>query len=92
MTQTATLGLAIDSSSVKDATEVLNTLIDAAERASKALDELAGKAHGGIVVQVVDRIAHVEIKPVAEPGLAGQAMAELMGDADAVQRTKTARE
>jgi hypothetical protein len=63
--ETATLGLKVDTSGAKEAIEVFNTLADAAERASKALDELAGKAGNDVEIniKIVGAVAAVDIKP-----------------------------
>ena len=59
----ATLGLKVDAGEIAQSIHTLTDLANAAERASKALDELAGKSHGGIVIRVAGSLAHVEIKP-----------------------------
>lgn len=64
MQELKSLGINIECSGAESAAHALNTLAIAAERAKKAIDELNGAAHGGVVVQIVGDICRAEVKPV----------------------------
>jgi len=64
MTYIEKLGLTIDTSSVAEATAALNALAAAAERVSKALNDLGSKAHGNITINVAGSLAKVDIQPM----------------------------
>lgn len=95
MTQIANLGISVDTADVDRAVSALDRLSDAAERASAALEKLAGQPHGGLLLESVGEITHLTIKPAvevlieADPGIAGLQMAAMTRlDAKPVQRTR----
>lgn len=63
MSDLARLGIDIDTGGVTAATEALNRLAEAAQRAADALGNLEEENHGGIIIKVVGPMVHIEIKP-----------------------------
>lgn len=57
------LGIEVTCSGAEEATEKLEQLADAADRACAALTSLNNQAHGGIVIQIVGDLCKVDIKP-----------------------------
>lgn len=91
MTQLANLGISVDTADVDRAVSAINRLTEAAERASAALEKLAGQPHGGLLLESVGNVTHLTIKPFveADPGKAGLQMAALAHpSAVPVQRTR----
>jgi uncharacterized protein YggE len=56
----AKLGIEVDAS---NAVEALKALAEAAEHANAALEQLAGKEHGGLTIKIAGGVGLVEIKP-----------------------------
>lgn len=63
MSEVTNLKIEVDGSEIATCIDMLDRLAEAASTAEAALRSLNGNPHGGITVDVVGSVAHIEIKP-----------------------------